>query len=384
MTTEQFGELNLAQEQAKDPDIQEVLRWKEANIVPSLRYANTTLRKYAKHFAQLVVTDGVLYREFFDAVGAVQADQFCVPKHLWKEIIYRLHNSATAGHLGIVNTIHEFRKRFYYPSFTEHYADFIKNCLTCLQLKRIPEKQIRPPLESLTTQHSFPGDMFQADLVGPFPSDVYKFVLTGVDVFTKYLFAVPLTNTSADTVARELVRFFFHHCYIPRTIVTDLGTNFTSELMKELATLLQMNLKHASLKHPQTIGVVERSHAMLNRILKCNTDEHWSDWHKYVPLTTFIHNTSYHSAIGCSPSTLFHGREPIKPLDLRFSRKALEAVEAGSDFVQELQDAMLRKFALTQRKLIESYHLSSVSLLLRSQSHCETACLAPILYAFES
>ena len=31
-------------------------------------------------------------------------------------------------------------------------------------------------------------------------------------------------------------------------------------------------------------------------------------------------------------------------------------MEAGSDFVQELQDAMLRKFELIQRKLIESYH----------------------------
>ena len=123
-----------------------------------------------------------------------------------------------------------------------------------------------------------------------------------------------------------------------------------------MATLLEINLKYASLKHPQTIGVVERSHAMLNLILKCNTDEHWTDWLKYVPLATFLHNTSYHSAIGCKPSTLFHGREPIEPLDLRFCRKALEAVEAGPDFVQELQVAMLRKFELTQRKLVESYH----------------------------
>ena len=38
-----------------------------------------------------------------------------------------------------------------------------------------------------------------------------------------------------------------------------------------------------------------------------------------VSLATFIHNTSYHSAIGCSPTILFGGREPIKPLDLRFN-----------------------------------------------------------------
>ena len=198
---------------------------------------------YTAKIRQAFCTIGcVLYRQFFDAVSAVQADQFCFPKHLWKEIIYRVHNSATAGHLGIVKTIHEIRKRFYYPSFTEQFADFIKNCLTCLQLKRVPEKQIRPPLESLTTQQSFPRDMFQADLVGPFASDVYKFVLTGVDVFTKYLFAVPFTNASADTVARELARFFLQHSYIPRSVVTDSSINFTSELIKELATFLEINL----------------------------------------------------------------------------------------------------------------------------------------------
>ena len=97
--------------------------------------------------------------------------------------------------------------------------------------------------------------------------------------------------------------------------------------MKKLATLLEIKLKHVSPKLPQTIGVVERSHAMPNRILKCNTDERWSDLHKYVPLATFVHNTSYHSSMGCSLSTLFHRREPIKLLDLRFSRKALEALK---------------------------------------------------------
>ena len=61
-----------------------------------------------------------------------------------------------------------------------------------------------------------------------------------------------------------------------------------------------------------------------------------------VILATFIHNTSYYSSIGCSPSAIFHGREPIKKLDLRFSTKALEAVTAESDFLTSVQDAMLR------------------------------------------
>ena len=53
----------------------------------------------------------------------------------------------------------------------------------------------------------------QIDIVGPFRSPVYKYAQTGIDVFFKYLFAVPFTNVSGDTVARELTKFFFMHSY---------------------------------------------------------------------------------------------------------------------------------------------------------------------------
>ena len=112
--------------------------------------------------------------------------------------------------------------------------------------------------------------------------------------------------------------------------------------MAELTKLLEVKLKHATLKHPQTIGVVERSQAALKWILKLNSNQQWNDWHKYVPLATFIHNKSYHSSINCCPTTLFHGR--AKPLDLRFSTRAMQEVEVSSDYVSQLQDAMLRKF----------------------------------------
>ena len=121
--------------------------------------------------------------------------------------------------------------------------------------------------------------------------------------------------------------------------------------MSELASLLEVKLKHASLKYPQTIGAVERSHGPLKRILKLNTEEQRKDWHKNVPLATFIHNTSYHSATNCCPSTLFHGREPIKPLNIRFSRKVMDAVSVNSDFLNDLQDAMMQKFGENKEKL---------------------------------
>ena len=107
--------------------------------------------------------------------------------------------------------------------------------------KQSPKTHITPKLQPVSSLQSYLDDMLQIDLVGPLKSSHFRYVLSGIDVVTKYLFAVPLTNGYADTVARELVKVFFQHSYIPQTILRDLGTNFT------LASLLEIKLKHASL-----------------------------------------------------------------------------------------------------------------------------------------
>ena len=275
-----------------------------------------------------------------------------------REVVLRLHNWKAAGHFGIAKTVEEFRKRFYFPNFTEFFISSVKICLTCLEVKRVPSKLLKTPLQPVWSLNSYPGETFQIDLVGPVKSPVHRYVLTAIDVFTKYLFAVPLTNIRADTIARELMSifFFFHHSYLPKTIIFDLGTSFVSELLHELTKLLEIQLEHSSLKHPQLVGVVERSHSALKRILKLNTKEQWNDWFKNVQLATFIHNTSYHSAIGCSPTVLFHGREPIKPLDLRFNNTLIGRFSPNSEYVVAIQDAMNKKFSETKFKLTEMYN----------------------------
>ena len=73
-------------------------------------------------------------------------------------------------------------------------------------------------------------------------------------------------------------------------------------------------------------------------------------------LATFMHNTSYHSSIGCIPSCLFHGREPIKPIDLRLRSHTLAQKELTSDYLIDLQDSLLQKFSHTKSRLLDAYH----------------------------
>ena len=214
----------------------------------------------------------------------------------------------------------------------------LRTALLVYNLNAYRQNFPKTPLHPVSSQNSYPGETLQIDLVAPLNSPVHRYALTAIDVFTKYLFAVPSTNVRADTIARELRSIFFRHSFLTKTILFDLGTSFVSELLHELTKMLEIQLEHASLKHPETVGVVERPHSALKRILQLNTNQQWNDLFKYVQLATFIHNTSYHSAIGCSPTVLFHGGEPMKPLDLRFNNTLIERFSPNSEYVIALQD----------------------------------------------
>ena len=113
--------LNIQEEQKKDPVVRKVMEWIENGCTDDLTYASFELKKYHKHLMRVHIQKGILVRQFFDDIGKTPHSQVCVPKHLRKEIIYRIHNSPpnspTGGHLGTVRTAKKFRKRFYFRDF---------------------------------------------------------------------------------------------------------------------------------------------------------------------------------------------------------------------------------------------------------------------------
>ena len=72
--------------------------------------------------------------------------------------------------------------------------------------------------------------------------------------------------------------------------------------------MLEIQSNHATVKHAQTIGLLERSLGPLKWCLKIYENQKKQDWHKYVDLAVFQHNTSYHTVLVCPPSLIFHGR----------------------------------------------------------------------------
>ena len=82
-------------------------------------------------------------------------------------------------------------------------------------------------------------------------------VLVVRDYATRYPEAVAMRSVDAEHVAEELVRLF-SRVGIPKEILTNQGTNFTSELLAEMYRLLHIDDLRTSPYHPQTDGMVER------------------------------------------------------------------------------------------------------------------------------
>ena len=105
------------------------------------------------------------------------------------------------------------------------------------------------------------------------PSGGYENIVTAMDVFSRYLFAYPTANQDATTIAKVIINILTKHAYLPTTLISDKGTAFTSHVIKKVAGVLGITLKHATTKHAQTILLLERSHASIKQSLKIETGE---------------------------------------------------------------------------------------------------------------
>ena len=99
--------LHLIQVHQNDEVIREVVSWKNRGNRDESPNSPIALRKYRKQFHRPVVENDILYRLFYDDCGKVKYKQVCVPKTLWREVVFRLHNSKTAGHFGIAKTVED-------------------------------------------------------------------------------------------------------------------------------------------------------------------------------------------------------------------------------------------------------------------------------------
>ena len=196
----------------------------------------------------------------------------------------------------------------------------------------------------------------QIDLVPELPpSGGYENIVTAMDVFCRYLFAYPTSNQNAKTIAKVLIDIMTKNAYLPTTLISNKGTAFMSQVIKEVTGVLGITLKHVTRKHARTIGLLERSHASIKQALKIETGERRSLCHKYINNAVLNYNTSYHTSIGCEPSRVFHGRIPYNVLDLKLGVRPQQQPIPTSQIAQEVLEPAEMIHQDVRKNIMQAY-----------------------------
>ena len=266
---------------------------------------------------RIEIRQDVLTRKYYNDTGMISHYRILLPKQLPDEFLHALHGH-NANHLGITKMIQETRQKYYYPCIAKYIRTWVTKCQMCIQNKRINNDLLKTELLNCPEWDLGAEDILQMDILQNLPpSGGYDNFITAIDVFSRYLFAYLVTRITAPAVARVIMDILCKHRYLPTTIITDMGTQFNSHVTKEVAAVLNIELKHATTKHAQTIGLLERTHASVKTHLKAATREFRNNWHKFLPLAVLNHNTTYHATLGCEPTRVFHGRIPHNILDFK-------------------------------------------------------------------
>ena len=215
---------------------------------------NSRYKHYKTNEDRIILKDGLLYRKYFGETGSVKYYQILIPKQLIKEVLRSLHGEF-GKHPGISKTITACREKYYFPKMAQLIREWVISCEQCIRESRIDPSFTRPPLQNPNEHITAPEDAIQIDLVPELPpSGGYENIVTAMDVFSRYLFAYPTANQDAKTIAKVLINIMTKHAYLPTTLISDKGTAFTSHVIKEVAGVLGVKLKHATTKHAQTMG----------------------------------------------------------------------------------------------------------------------------------
>ena len=93
-------------------------------------------------------------------------------------------------------------------------------------------------------------------------------VLVFQDHFTKHVLAYVTANQTAKTITKFLYQGYIYIFGTPARLLSDRGANFMSSVIDEMCKILGMKKLWTMPYHPQTNGLVERSHQMIMKMIR--------------------------------------------------------------------------------------------------------------------
>jgi len=345
-----FTKDELREAQQKDDGVRVSIGFWQKGVPPD-RAEIRTIPEDAKslllQFESLQVRDGILYRHFHHPDGTTKYWQLVLPVSLRREYIQRIH--ADLGHFGQTKTCEAFARRAYFPGWRPYVKLVVRNCTTCNKSQR--SRQM-PKQTALRLMREFrPMAVLHADLVGQIPTGSnqkgqhgFQYILSVVDSATRYLWLIPLRNKTAETVANALYEDIIARTSVPSAVLTDLGTEFTAEVLERLCSRLGITTLRTSGYQPQCDSKCERAHYSVHNMMVKFVERDFAKWPSLLAGISLAYNSTVHTSTGFAPHELFYSFPPSCPFDVVVEADRTEAASDADQYALEATDRLKQAF----------------------------------------
>jgi transposase InsO family protein len=144
----------------------------------------------------------------------------------------------------------------------------------------------------------------------PLTASKYNSIWVIVDQLTKSAHFIPVnTNYNIQKYVEIYVARVLCLHGVPKTIISDRGSQFIAHFWEQLHTFLGTHLIHSSTYHPQTDGQIERVNQILEDMLRACVMEYPGSWDKNLPWAEFSYNNNYQESLKMAPFEALYGRQ---------------------------------------------------------------------------
>ena len=258
-----------------------------------------------------------------------------IPYSLRKLIFDSFHS---LHHPGTKSSVHIIKSRYYWPQMDKDIKAWVKECQGCQTAK-----VNRHTKTEISTFYS--GGRFQTvhiDIVGPLPpcdivgqsfSKPFKYLLTCIDRSTRWIEATPITEITAEAIATAFVNTWISRFGVPLYVITDRGTQFESELFQRLSEMVGFHRIRTTAYHPQTNGMIERTHRTIKAALKARK----GNWCSSLPLILMGLRMSPKLSKTFSPFSAVTGSEMMIPKSI-IDSESNQSSQLTHKFITDLAD----------------------------------------------
>ena len=279
-----------------------------------------------------------------------EPDQLVFRGRLWipdsedlrRRIIEENHDPPLVGHPGTAGTYARIKRDVFWPKMNMDVKRYVHNCHCCQRSK--PSHDPSPDLMPLQVPRQRWEDVtmdFITDLPIARKSVLCKnasSILVVVDRLSKEEHIIPCERMTASYLAHVFVRDVVRLHGLPRSIVTDRGSQFTSDMWKEVCRMLGIKQSLTSAFHPQSDGQSERTNQDVEQHLRRLIDHTQENWPEWCWVLEFARNSAPKASIG--GRSAFEANKGFNPPSVRTTTTASPPAQASSRILDPLEGPM--------------------------------------------